>query len=190
MNADEPLPPDDDARDEFAARLAAHPLLRAPADLRDRVLARAATAESVGGLPRNPQRVETRTAPSNQGATDHPARTSVGWLDRLWLRFPLATSALATCLLVVWCGASADRWLNGAPATAAVSVSAEQIAAARTQRTELFQLAGMDEPLSEARPQNLKPAPAALPNRPRGDRRRDDDDRFGRVNWAPSVLSV
>lgn len=190
MNARKPLPPDDDARDEFAALLASRPLRRVPADLRDEVLARAATAESVGGLPRNPQRGETRTAPPNHSATDHPAHTSVGWLDRLWLRFPLATGALATCLLVVWCSASADRWLNGTPATAAVSVSAEQIAAARTQRTELFQLAGMDEPPSEARPQTLKPAPAALPNRPRGDRRRDDDDRFGRVDWAPSFLTV
>ena len=182
MNAREPLPPDDDARDEFAALLATRPLRPAPADLRDRVLAQAAKVESVG--------VEAPTSQPTLRVAGQPARTSVGWLDRLWLRFPLATGALATCLLVVWCGASADRWLNGTPATAAVSVSAEQIAAARTQRTELFQLAGMDEARPAVRPQTPAPAPAALPNRPRGDRRWDHDDGFGRVDWATSVLCV
>lgn len=165
MNAREPIPPDDNARAELAALLARRPLRPAPAELRTSVLRAAAQAATVPtALP--------------------------SWWELLLARFPVTTGALAACGLVVWCGASADRWLNGPPATAAVSVSAEQVAAARAERAELFQLAGMDEGRRAVQPRPHKPEPAALPNRPRGDRRRDHGEGFGRVDSGPAILSA
>lgn len=168
MHAHEPLPPDDHARAELAAVLTSRPLRPAPADLRASVLRAAAKAGQ---------------------ATSRPI-ASPSWWELVFARFPLSTGALAACGLVVWCGASADRWLNGPPATATVSVSAEQVAAARAQRAELFQFVGMDEGRLAVHPQPRKPDPATLPNRPRGDRRRDHNEGFGRVDSGPAILSA
>lgn len=168
MNAREPIPPDDNARAELAALLARRPLRPAPAELRISVLRAAANVGQATSVP--------------------TARPS--WWELLLARFPVTTGALAACGLVVWCGAAADRWMNGPPATAAVSVSAEQVAAARAERAELFQLAGMDEGRRAVQPRPRQPDPVTSPNRPRGDRRRDHGEGFGRIDSGPAILSA
>lgn len=186
----------DTADDALERRLSRVPLSGAPAELRTQVLAAAAGAEGVGGSAREPHRPGARNFQSAVRVAGQPAHGSGTWLNWLFLRFPLAGGGLAACWLAIWLGGSVDRWANGAGAAQPVIVSPEQVAEARAQRAELFQLAGFDGPAGKVqRPAADQPrmeAPAA-PSGPRSDRRRRSDDGFGRLpetNFQPVVSTA
>lgn len=164
-------------KDALELRLARQPLRSAPADLRGEVISAARRALPVAASSEPLSRRSASTA-----------RKAFFW-EWLFLRFPLASGGLAACWLVAWLGASADRWVNGAVAAKPVIVSPEQVAEARAQRAELFQLAGFDDPAGKVQRRSADSprleAPAA-PSRPRGDRRRQPGDGFGVVPEANS----
>jgi hypothetical protein len=168
MNADERR-----FDDEFEARLARQPLRAAPPELRAQVLA-AVQEKAVGASPCHPQRLPGETAHS-----------SPGWLDWLLARFPIPAIGIAAVWAFVFFTADVDRRLNGNLAQAPVTVSREQIAEARAQRAELWQMAGLDE----LRPRLTSPAPTPAPPRPRSQVRPVRDDRFGGLS-NPGTLMV
>ena len=142
----EPDPPDPmNAPDDFERQLARTPLRGAPKNWRAEILANA-TAAARG-----------MESPRSRGAGISGPR---GLGLRLWAWFDAISPAWRT-LAAVWIVCLAVNRLTSSPPTGSLasrgdrgSLAPEQIAAARAQRAELLQLAGLSEP----RPPEPQPA--------------------------------
>jgi len=152
--------------DPLEARLARQPLRRVPDAWRREILASASSTIPDGKIQGRDAQSDSRDGcPS--------------WVEALLLRLPLGWTGAAATALLLWLGVSSDRWLNGGAMLAqAPLVSREQVAEARAQRTELLQLAGLNDISPVVADRTPGKPPAALP-RPRSDRRREEGDGFG-----------
>ena len=157
--------------DPMEARLARQPLRSVPAAWRAEILAQA-RAEAGSEVPRR-ARAQTRGE-------------SPGWLEGFLLRFPVAWAGFAAVWLFIFAANSTDRWLNGAVAATPQAMSAEQIAAARAQRAELWTLAGIEPPgLRETEPADRPRNPVL---RPRSSLRRSSGHDLGALSAGSGAV--
>ncbi len=153
--------------DDFDQHLTRTPLRTPPPEWRRDILQVAAVA---AGIPQTKPR-HASTIP-----------TRLGWWEHLWLRFPVPTMGLAAAWIFAALLSASERRMFETPPHGSQAVSSEQIAVARAERKALwegFVLAdGRSEEEPESSPQHPSPPPRVHP-RPRSDRSRPDDDRFG-----------
>jgi hypothetical protein len=159
--------------DDFEQHLTRTPLRSLPPKWRQDILHAATQAAAI---------------PTSEMRRRPAAAKPAGWWNTLWLRFPLPTMGLAAAWAVVFLSGTLDSALNGRSKNSGGGVSQEQMAWARAQRSELWLLAGF----SDTTAVHSEPSPATQPpravQRPRSDRKRDDDDRFGFLHGNQSEL--
>ncbi|HAB19668.1 MAG TPA: hypothetical protein DCE44_24945 [Verrucomicrobiales bacterium] len=134
-------------------------------------------------------RGESLAAANAIASTEKPvSRAPAAWLENHFSRFPVAWAGLAAIWVFILAANRTDRWLNGAIAYQAPRLSAEQVAALRAQRAELWALAGLDrEGTAERQPADRPRDPA---RRPRSELRRTSDPNLGAVKTTFSSYRV
>ncbi len=143
----EPTP--DQPLDDFERQLARTPRRAAPPDWRADILANAHSAAAARGIESPRSRADEPSSPHN------PALQLWAWLAGISPAWRALAAVWAVCLTV--------NHFTSSPATGSLasrgdrgSLAPEQIAAARAQRAELLQLAGLSEP-EPAEPPPLRP---------------------------------
>ncbi len=159
----EPTP--DQPLDDFERQLARMPRRAAPPEWRADILAKADAAAAARGPERPRSRADAPSSPSN------PVLQLWAWLTGISPAWRALAAVWAACLAVNHFIAEAPTGLLASGGDRG-SLAPEQIAAARAQRAELLQLAGLSEPRSP------DPQPARPPG-PRSALRRPERPSFG-----------
>jgi len=160
--------------DDFEQHLTRTPRRTPPPEWRADILR---AANEAAGLPQNELRRRPPTIPSR-----------MAWWESLWLRFPVPTMGLAAAWIFAALLSASERRMFETPRHGSTAVSSEQIAVARAERQALWQgfvlAEGRSDEERESPIERPSPPPPLHP-RPRSDRSRPDDDRFG-LNFGRS----